>query len=161
MLTTAAAKTTIPSLSRKTPMQLQSSYDNILEQLIGLIQADLQAQMLAALEGNLGAPKKLNGTSPRYLPGLSLHEAIDRTGSLLRKPRPRKGEKRTPADLASQVIELRAYIAKHPGERIEQIGKALGVATKDLALPVKKLIAARSVATKGQKRATKYYPKGR
>ena len=128
-------------------MQLQYSYTNVLDQLIALIRADLQAEMMAALEGSLGAPSKLppvvNGTKPRPQPSRA------------------KGEKRTAADLAYQVSELRSYIVKHPGERIEQIGKALGVATKDLALPVKKLIAAKSVATKGQKRATKYFPKGR
>jgi hypothetical protein len=48
------------------------------------------------------------------------------------------------------------YVATHAGERIEQIGKALGESTKELRLPMQKLIAERAVKTKGQKRATTY-----
>jgi hypothetical protein len=75
--------------------------------------------------------------------------------------RRRKGAKRDPGELAALTEKLGAFIAKTPGQRIEQIGKALGVPTRDLALPVKKLIAAKRVSTKGQKRATTYYGGGR
>jgi hypothetical protein len=68
-----------------------------------------------------------------------------------------KGAKRDPKLLESLTEKLGAFIKKNPGLRIEQIGKALGAATKDLALPVKKLIAAKRVSTKGQRRATTYY----
>jgi hypothetical protein len=71
-----------------------------------------------------------------------------------------KGQKRDPRELEALAGKLRAYIAKNPGQRIEQIGKGMGVATKDLALPAKKLLAAKQLSTKGQKRATTYYPKG-
>jgi hypothetical protein len=70
-----------------------------------------------------------------------------------------KGAKRDPEDLAALTDKLGAYIAKNPGLRIEEIGKALGTPTKDLALPVKKLIATKRISTKGQKRSTKYFPK--
>ena len=39
------------------------------------------------------------------------------------------------------------------------IGKTMNVATKELALPVQKLWAAKAIRTKGQKRATKYFAK--
>ena len=52
-----------------------------------------------------------------------------------------------------------AYIAKHPGQRIEQIGAAMGVSTKSLVLPSKKLIASKAVFTRGNKRATTYSTK--
>jgi hypothetical protein len=68
-----------------------------------------------------------------------------------------KGEKRSPGSLAKLTADLGAYIKKNPGQRIEQIGKAMGVATKDLALPVKKLIAEKAIRTRGQKRATAYF----
>jgi hypothetical protein len=78
----------------------------------------------------------------------------------LRAAGARKGQKRDPRLLEALTEKLGGYIAKNPGLRIEQIGEALGVATKDLALPVKKLIAAKRVSTKGQKRATTYFAGG-
>ncbi len=68
-----------------------------------------------------------------------------------------KGAKRDPKMLAALTDRLGDYIKKKPGQRIEQIGKALGTPTKDLALPVKKLLAAKKISTKGQKRATTYF----
>ena len=68
------------------------------------------------------------------------------------------GEKRPPAELAKLVDKLHDFIKAHPGQRMEAIGKALGTPTKDLNLPVKKLIAAKRLRVKGQKRATEYFP---
>jgi hypothetical protein len=70
-----------------------------------------------------------------------------------------KGAKRTPEELEALTKKLRAAIAKQPGQRIEQIGAGLGVATKELVLPVKKLLGEKSISTKGQKRATTYFAK--
>ena len=70
-----------------------------------------------------------------------------------------KGAKRDPRLLQALTDKLGDYIKKNPGLRIEQIGKALGTPTKDLALPVKKLVAAKKISTKGQKRATTYFAK--
>jgi hypothetical protein len=41
---------------------------------------------------------------------------------------------------------------------MEAIGKALGVPTRELNLPIKKLLAAKRVKTQGHKRATEYFP---
>ena len=70
-----------------------------------------------------------------------------------------KGAKRDPKELKALVEKLAGYIKKNPGQRIEQIGAALGKPTKDLALPVKKLIGAKRISTKGERRATKYFPR--
>ncbi len=68
------------------------------------------------------------------------------------------GEKRPPGELAKLVEKLGDYIKGHPGQRMEQIGKALGTPTKDLTLPVKKLLSAKKIRTQGEKRATEYFP---
>jgi hypothetical protein len=67
-----------------------------------------------------------------------------------------KGEKRDPRLLAALVERLWAYIQANPGQRIEQINRALGMPTKDLALPIKKLLAANRITSRGEKRATTY-----
>lgn len=68
-----------------------------------------------------------------------------------------KGEKRPPALLAKTTSELLGHIKSHPGERIEQIALGLGLSTQELKLPTLKLLAARKVKTKGQRRGTKYF----
>jgi hypothetical protein len=71
-----------------------------------------------------------------------------------------RGGKRTPQELEQTASALFAHIEAHPGQRMEEIARALGSTTRDLALPVKKLLAERRIRTEGQKRATKYFPSG-
>jgi hypothetical protein len=71
----------------------------------------------------------------------------------------RKGQKRSPEQLEQRTHQLLSQIKKHSGQRIEQIGEALGVPTKELALPAKKLLAEKQIRTTGHKRATKYFPR--
>jgi len=73
----------------------------------------------------------------------------------------RPGIRRDPEALAATVKDVGAYIHAHPGQGVEQIKVALGRTSKELALPIKKLLAAKVVSTKGQKRATKYFPAGK
>jgi hypothetical protein len=49
------------------------------------------------------------------------------------------------------------FVADNPGLRIEQINKQLGTTTKDLALPIRKLIAEGALKAKGTKRSTTYF----
>ena len=72
--------------------------------------------------------------------------------------RPKKGAKRPAADIAQLEGVLAKHIAAHPGQRVEQINRALGTKTKDARLPLAKLIEAGTVKTKGNRRATQYFP---
>jgi predicted transcriptional regulator len=51
-----------------------------------------------------------------------------------------------------------AFVKSNPGLRIEQINKELGTVTKELALPIRKLLADGTITSKGQKRSTTYFP---
>jgi hypothetical protein len=79
-------------------------------------------------------------------------------GSAPRRSLP-KGAKRPPQEISKLTTRLLDYVKGHKGERIEQIAKGMGVSTRELNLPVKKLIAAKTLRTKGHKRATQYFPK--
>ncbi len=70
-----------------------------------------------------------------------------------------KGAKRPPGEIETLTAELGSYIKNNPGQRIEQIAKGIGTSTKELTLPVKKLLAKKAIKTRGQKRATQYFPK--
>ena len=69
----------------------------------------------------------------------------------------RKGEKRSSDQIADTTKAVLGYVKKHPGEGVEAIAKGLSTATKELVLPIRKLVGDRQLKTKGQKRATKYF----
>lgn len=69
-----------------------------------------------------------------------------------------KGEKRPKTELAALRDRLVAYIAEHPGLRVEQLNKGLGLGANEAFLPLKHLIAAGTIATQGTRRATTYWP---
>ncbi|HWZ92190.1 MAG TPA: DNA-binding protein [Polyangiaceae bacterium] len=71
-----------------------------------------------------------------------------------------KGGKRSPEDLAKLTQSLLTYVKKNPGKRVEEIGRGLSISTRELTLPVKKLLAEKAIGKKGQKRATTYHSKG-
>jgi hypothetical protein len=81
-------------------------------------------------------------------------------GSVGRVGRPRggRGAKRSSADLEALSDQFASFVAANPGMRIEQINKQLGTTTKDLALPIRKLISDGMIKAKGQKRSTTYFP---
>lgn len=82
---------------------------------------------------------------------------VGRSGAVGR-PRGGRGAKRTAADLEALSTKFAAFVKAHPGLRVEEINKQLGTTTKDLALPIRKLVSEGLVTAKGQKRSTKYFP---
>ena len=129
----------------KTDTAIREAVESFVEQLRGLItQAALESVQVA-----------LNGGS--VLPRRSSKQGRSPAPSALKARQ--KGIKRSPEELDALVKKLLAYITKHPGQRIEQIGASLGLPSKEFVLPVKKLLSEKQITTKGQKRATVYFPK--
>ena len=60
---------------------------------------------------------------------------------------------------AGMSKRFHGHVQKNPGQRIEQLADGMGISTRELNLPVKKLLAAKKLSTKGQKRATTYFAK--
>jgi hypothetical protein len=77
-----------------------------------------------------------------------------------RRGRDRSGNRRSPEEIDRASQALLSEIQANPGLRVEQIGRTLGAATKDLTLPLKKLLSQRMVRSEGQRRATRYFPAG-
>jgi hypothetical protein len=61
-------------------------------------------------------------------------------------------------EVAEQVL---GYVRAHPGSRLEEIGRGLGMDTAGLKLPVKELMGSGRLRTEGQKRGTKYFAGGK
>ena len=71
--------------------------------------------------------------------------------------RVKKGGKRTPEELEILTARLLRHIQGNPGQRMEQLAVGLSLPSKELTLPIKKLLQENRLRTKGQKRATAYY----
>jgi hypothetical protein len=69
-----------------------------------------------------------------------------------------KGAKRPQNEIERTKDRVNDFIHKNPGLRIEQINKELGTSTRDLSLPLRKLISDGAVRTEGEKRSTQYFP---
>lgn len=70
----------------------------------------------------------------------------------------RTGGKRTSDQIEAQRHQIASYVAKNPGLGVEGIASGLGTTSKELTLPIKKMLAAKELTRKGHKRATKYFP---
>jgi len=75
------------------------------------------------------------------------------------KKRGRRGKRirRSPDDVAAMERSILDQVSRNPGCGATELSEALGVETKDLRLPIKNLIAAKKLKTKGQRRGTKYF----
>jgi hypothetical protein len=120
---------------------LRSRVDSFVADLEQLV----RASALAAVESALGVSAKRGPGRPRG------------AGSAPRAAHTGKRVKRDPKAVLAVAARVHAAIKAKPGQSVEQIGKGLGMKTKDLALPIKKLLAAKSVKTKGQRRGTRYF----
>lgn len=76
---------------------------------------------------------------------------------VLKTERRGKGAKRSSGQLDRLQSRVMEFVTANPGMRIEQINKELGTSTRDLQLPIRKLIANGSLKSKGEKRATTYF----
>ncbi len=98
-------------------------------------------------------------TVKQALGGAGEARVTPRIAAPRRKAAAKDGARRSANELDRTKARLLAQITSKPGQRIDQIAKELGVSTKELALPARKLIAEKVIATKGQKRATSYWPR--
>ena len=73
--------------------------------------------------------------------------------------RSRPGAKRSPAELEHLQAALLETITVNPGLRVEALSEVMKVPSRDLTLPIRKLLGARKIKKKGQKRATSYFAK--
>lgn len=83
-----------------------------------------------------------------------------KTGRRVGRPKSRGG-KRSSEQVDQMATRVLAYVKSNPGQGLEAIGKHLGIATKELKLPVIKLLSARQLKKSGQKRGTKYFAGGK
>jgi len=70
----------------------------------------------------------------------------------------KKGQKRTPEQIASVAKKVLEAIVKEPGLNAEGLRDLLGIPTKELQTPLARLFDDSKIAYEGQARGTRYYP---
>lgn len=128
--------------------RIRSRVEAFAEELSALIRDSAMETVRDALGG--GAAPRRTGRAGRVAASV----APVRGGGGGRRE---KGQKRDPGEIERLTGRLLDYVKGNGGQRIEQIAAGMGTVTKELNLPVKKLIAQKSLKTKGQKRATQYF----
>lgn len=66
------------------------------------------------------------------------------------------GRRRTPDDLDALARRLAMIVRTHPGLRIAELAERLGTSTRDLSVPIRKLVAEGAIEPRGRRRATTY-----
>ena len=123
--------------------RIRSRVEAFAEELSTLIRDSAMETVREALGGGSAPRRGARGRSASTAP--------------VRGGRREKGQKRDPSEIERLTGRLLDYVKGNAGQRIEQIAAGMGTVTKELNLPVKKLIAQKSLKTKGQKRATQYF----
>jgi hypothetical protein len=126
----------------------QSQINKLVDQFVSQVTAVARQAAMDTLTAALGAAAgrraaALGGAAPVAGRGAG------------RRP---KGAKRPQSEIERTKARVQEFILNNPGLRIEQINKELGTSTRDLALPLRKLIADGAVRTEGEKRSTQYFP---
>jgi len=127
-------------------VQISGVVDNFVAQVTALARKAAMQTLESALSGGSFAGPASRSSKPAKPVGRAVL-------AVTKLP---KGAKRPAEQLEAIKAKLLEHIKSNPGQRVEQINQALGTTTKDLALPIKKLIADGEIKSKGEKRATTY-----
>jgi hypothetical protein len=125
--------------------EIRSKIDTFLDELSGLVKQAALDSVHAALGGE--------GTPARRSPG--------RPRMKVKLGRPAKsamkGGKRSTEEVGAMGEKIAAFVRSNPGSRLEAIAAGLGTDSKDLKLPVIRLLGSKTLTKKGQKRGTMYF----
>jgi len=145
--------------------EISSRVEAFVNELTALVRRAALEAVSAALGGSgdglalpakkVGRPKKGAAVAAAPVGKKSAAKAAKGPQVARRKP----GAKRSPEEIEQTTTALLQTIHANPGNRIEEIARSLSTSTKDLTLPVKKLLSEKKITSKGTRRATKYYPR--
>ncbi|AUX36693.1 MULTISPECIES: DNA-binding protein [Sorangium] len=142
--------------------EIKSHVDAFVSQLSGLVRKAALEAVADALRGEgqpaaaAAAPRKAGRAKAAPQPVAEVKKAAGRPARAA-KPTRKKGEKRSKEELAAMTQKVLEHIRANSGQGVEQIAKDLGTTTKELTLPIRKLLVEKKITSKGEKRATKYF----
>lgn len=128
--------------------QIRASIESFVAELNALV----RQAAVEAVQGALGGNSDSNPRNTRRNARAPVQGSAPR-----RRARRGRRVKRSPKTLARLQSRLLDEISRTPGQRIEAISRSMGVSTKDLNLPIKKLLESNRIKKRGEKRATEYF----
>jgi hypothetical protein len=137
---------------------IRTQIDQFLTSISHLVrQAAVEAvkDALGATDGRVAAPVQRGPGRPRKV---AVAGAAPKATT---KAKPGKRARRSAEDVEQVAGQVLAYVHGNPGQRLEEIGRGLGVDTGGLKRPVQHLLATGRLRTEGQKRGTKYFAGGK
>jgi len=138
---------------------LQSQMNQSVQEFVAQITEIARRAALETLGAAFSGGRATGGNGATTLgSGTSTVKPVAAPRAAVGRPAGGRGVKRAPEDIEAMGQKFIAFVKANPGLRIEQINKELGTTTKDLALPIRKLEAEGVITTKGQRRATQYFP---
>lgn len=132
---------------------IQSRIATFVSELEAMVRAEALQAVHAALSGSASPAPKAAPAAAKAPPA----EAAAKAPAAPKAAKRAKGGKRDPEEIVRMADAVLGFIKKNPGKGVEEIGKAMGIATAELKLPILKLVEKKAVSRKGQKRATKYF----
>ena len=143
--------------------QIRELLDEFTSNLMKIVRGaalDSLATALGAVErsggGQRAAAPRLNGGAAK----VGRPAAAAKTATATKSRRGRTGRKRDPKLLAALTKRVGEYIGSHSGQGVRQIGPALGVSTRELELPIKKLLSSKQIRKTGTRSETRYFARG-
>jgi hypothetical protein len=145
--------------------EIRSRIETFLAEISAMVRESALQAVLEVLGGEgggtgNGAPARRGPGQSRGLGAQASSGAAAGNGRKKAARRASRGGKRSSEEMDAMTELIELHIRQNPGQGAEQIGKAVGLSTKDMALPIRKLLAARSIRTEGQRRGTKYFAGG-
>jgi len=128
--------------------EMNRAVDSFVAQITDLARRAAMDTLESAFGGRAG---RAGGARAKLAAAMT---AVARVG----RPRGGRGAKRTAEDIEALSSKFASFVKANPGLRIEQINKELGTTTKELALPIRKLVTEGMISAKGNKRSTAYFP---
>jgi hypothetical protein len=134
--------------------EIQSRISSFLDELSQLVKRQALEAVHEAL-GGAAAPARRGPGRPRKVtvrPGR-------RPRAMAKRAVKGNRVRRSPEDLANLQSSILAAVKAKPGQRLEEVGRAMKTDTGVLKRPVAMLVAGKKLKTKGQKRGTRYFSK--
>ncbi len=160
--------------------QIQAAIAAFAAQLETLIREKALAAVTAILGGGGAAPSKVAALTtapkkrgrPTKAAAAAKAAASPRTVAAPKAPAakktsapPKKASKssgkrvrRSAEQIEAMAKKIATHVAAHPGQRAEQLKKAIGIKDNEWGLPIAVALESRRVSSKGQKRSTTYFP---